>query len=167
MKLTGKTYVDYWRTRMGAGAEQAAHGGKAVEEQGDFYFAQMLPFLPEAADQILEFGSGYGRMLKRLRTRFPGAFLIGVDLVITCTVLQHITDDDLLDAAALSLVRALRPGGAMVLLENVESPGAVHVRDMEVADYMRLFGDAVKWGVDIRDFEWMGELHALMSGVKQ
>lgn len=83
-RLTGEAYRKYWTDRMAKGAHEASFGGAKgdVDPQADAFFAAICKEIPEefAPTWVLEIGSGYGRILKKLRWKFPMAALIGVEL---------------------------------------------------------------------------------------
>lgn len=80
-KLTGTAYLDYWRTRMAKGADQASFNGRDADLQGEQIWAFIGPKLSELKPRsVLDFGCGYGRMLKRIAGIWPEANLHGVDL---------------------------------------------------------------------------------------
>lgn len=201
-KLSGDGYLNYWRARIAMGPDQVGFAGTSsleVDEQADLfhnYIAMAGRFSELKPSAILEYGSGYGRMLKRLRKIFPDAFLFGVDvcreavdkswedrmtkltvghtvpdyiikfpLIITCTVLQHITDENIFRQVAAGLSEASAAGGTLVLLENVSSPGADHVRDSDVKGYQIAFPDFT-WHSEFT-FKYRGQDHAVMAGVKR
>jgi len=85
-KLSGEEYLQFWRERIAQGPEQVGYGGssmKEVEAQADAFIRAIGPRLfirRQTPLTLLEFGSGYGRMLKRIREVHPGTELFGVDL---------------------------------------------------------------------------------------
>lgn len=200
-KLTGEAYLNYWRDRIARGPEQVGHGGSTPEEveaQGDLYFGQIKRAVgTHKVQSVLEFGSGWGRMLKRARGAWPEAQLVGVELcptaangswldsrtrivcgsqvppdvensvnlAFTCTVLQHITDAPALQVAVLGIERALRKGGLLVLLENVELTKANHVLGWPAQLYMELFRN-IDWQEEFPIVKYKDERHAVMTGKK-
>lgn len=199
-KLQGQDYLDYWQTRIARGPVECTAGGTETEQeaQAEAFAAPVRARLGHLTPaRVLEFGSGYGRMLKRWRALWPEARLLGVelshdairagwkdvgtdvywsgddpwgriaivDVVITCTALQHVTDESLFAQACGDLKTALMPGACLVLIENVSCPGVPHVRDMGVTDYLRAFPQIVWQAVDW--IEWHGQEHAAMFGVKR
>lgn len=85
MKLQGEKYVDFWKQRMARGPLEAGFGGMGpsdVDAQAEcFHHLLRMGFAivrPPAA--VLEFGSGYGRMLRRTRAYWPAAMLTGLEL---------------------------------------------------------------------------------------
>lgn len=90
-KLEGEAYLNYWKERIARGPEQVGFGGSTLDEveaQGDLYWSMIrraLSGVKGTSDwkHILEFGSGWGRMLKRARKVWPEANLYGVDLCPT------------------------------------------------------------------------------------
>lgn len=198
-KLQGQAYLDYWQQRIARGPAECTAGGTEAEQeaQADAFAAPVRERLGHLTPaRVLEFGSGYGRMLKRWRAIWPGAELLGFELcqqavenswldsrtwvhwtadlslpdwqdlsvVITCTALQHVTDHDRFAVACVDLQNALAVDGHLVLIENVSCPGAPHVRDMSVGDYLRAFPQ-INW-YDVESIEWRGQEHAAMFGVK-
>jgi SAM-dependent methyltransferase len=199
MKLKGDAYLNHWRERMAKGPDEVAHDGRDADTQAASFWSALQPYLPIAPRLALEFGCGYGRMLRYVRERYPRTELHGIDLssdaiasllredrpppirlwvgyrvprellncfdlAYTCTCLQHITDDTYLRGAAKSLDAAVRPGGTLLLLENVAKPGADHVRDMFPDDYRALF-PAITWQAE-SFVEWKGQRHVVLAGVK-
>ena len=195
-KLSGQAYLDHWKTRMAKGPLEAG-----TEKNADDTWNFVSGFLPEDEPRsILEFGCGYGRMLRRLRDRWPKARLYGVDLsaealdhlkanwerrppilfnqdsppthirvdmIFTCTVLQHVTDDAVLGRIGEGFRAILRPGGLMVLFENVShgpGQGGAHMREFAAADYMALCPE-LKWR-ECGIFVHRLEAHSLMVGRK-
>jgi SAM-dependent methyltransferase len=196
-KLTGQDYIDHWKTRMAKGPLEAG-----TEKNADDTWRFIAGFVErDEPKSILEFGCGYGRMLRRLRNRWPKARLYGVDLsaealehmkanwqgrppmlfnqdsppmhirvdlIFTCTVLQHVTDDGTLGRIAEGFRAILRPGGSMVLFENVShrtGEGGAHMREFAAADYMALWPE-LKWrecGILVHRLE----AHSLMIGRKE
>jgi methyltransferase family protein len=204
-KLTGEKYLNYWRDRIAKGPEQVGRGGSTMEEvekQGDLYFDYIrrglsgVPKQPKI-ENILEFGSGWGRMLVRCRSIWPDAKLTGIELcptaagkswldskttiltgceapaslfgtmdfAFTCTVLQHITDPEKMVQACVSLYSCLKKGGALVLLENVESTKAEHVLGVPAQVYMDQF-PTIEWQEEFSIVKYADERHAVMVGKK-
>jgi ubiquinone/menaquinone biosynthesis C-methylase UbiE len=68
------------------------------------------------------------------------------DLVTAITVLQHITDDRQWDLAISSIARLVTVGGAVVICENILSPGgpratcANYMKERTGPEYIRAFG---------------------------
>ncbi len=80
-KLAGQAYIDYWRTRMARGPEEASFDGRDADRQGEAIWEFIEPCIKRLRpDTILDFGCGYGRMMRRLRALWPAAELHGVDL---------------------------------------------------------------------------------------
>lgn len=80
-KLAGKQYIDYWRTRIARGPDQVSFNGQHADRQGQdiwqFVSGRLEGLRPGS---VLEFGCGYGRMLRRLHALWPAATLYGVDI---------------------------------------------------------------------------------------
>ena len=90
---------------------------------------------------------------------------IRVDLIFTCTVLQHITDDNVLKAVALGFRKILNPGGYLILFENINwgpGQGGAHMREFAASDYMGLWPE-MRWN-DCGKFMHVLEAHELMIG---
>lgn len=80
-KLTGLEYLDYWRTRMARGADQAGFNGQDADRQGHDIWKFISPWLQELHPRsAMEFGCGHGRILRRLRGLWPETTLYGVDI---------------------------------------------------------------------------------------
>jgi trans-aconitate methyltransferase len=196
-KLNGQAYLDYWRTRIARGPEEVSFDGRDAEIQGEKIWEFMEPYIKALrVDSILDFGCGYGRMMRRLRALWPSAELYGVDLcqealtsirqnwrdseppklstsipaalsvdlIFDCMALQHITDDISFENAVMDFYR-LRPGGVLVLFENISSPKADHVRDMSMSDYLELWPD-LTWAATLV-LRLNGQAHALLVGVSR
>lgn len=174
-KLRGKAYTEYWRTRMALGPEEASLNGRGADRQGEDIWRMLSPALEGLHPRsVLDFGCGWGRMLRKLHRLWPGVSMYGVDLcqealdnmaqdrhwfdcgkpalsqaipddqepvdlIFCCMVIQHITDNEILQQAADQIYQALRRNGHLVLFENVASPQTEHVRDMAAEDYMQLW----------------------------
>jgi len=195
-KLTGEDYLNHWRARMAKGPQEAG-----TEQNGDDLWNFMSPSLEDKNPRsILEFGCAYGRMLRRIRARWPEAKLYGVDIckealehlranwegkvpvlfnqsvppahlrvdmIFTCTVLQHVTDDDVLRQIAESFRAILKPAGNLVLYENIAhrpGKGGAHMREFAAQDYMDLWPE-LQWQ-ECGIFVHNGEEHDLMIGQK-
>jgi SAM-dependent methyltransferase len=92
---------------------------------------------------------------------------IRVDMIFTCTVLQHVTDDSVLRTIAAGFRKILNPGGYLVFFENVNwgpGQGGAHMREFAAADYMHLFPE-MAWN-DCGKFMHVTEAHELMIGQK-
>lgn len=201
-KLSGREYLDYWRRRIAKGPEQVGRGGSSpeeVERQGDYYWSMILreikihspSFTPNL---VVEIGSGWGRLLRRMRATWPEAELRGVelcekaveeswwdertsisvgakipalakkaDLVVSCTVLQHITDPVYLEEAVRSMEDAVSPDGLIVILENVEISHAEHLLGIGREGYKALF-TRTKLLDESNTISYHGEHHAVMVG---
>ncbi len=199
-KLTGDAYKKYWRERMARGPHEASFGGapQDTDPQATAFFEAIMRGLPEdvAFGKILEVGSGYGRMLKKLRGEFPSAALVGVelaeqaavhswrgenvqvvcadrvpfgsgpfDLAVTCTALQHMTDEVVFKEVCEGIERELAPSGWLVCLENVRPTTASHMRGCLPEDYMRAF-KKIFWFGSFETIIWREEGHAVLVGRK-
>jgi SAM-dependent methyltransferase len=92
---------------------------------------------------------------------------IKVDLIFTCTVLQHVTDDAVLKAIVKGFRKILNPGGLMILFENINwVPGqaGAHMREFSASDYMALWPE-LAWTLS-GEFVHQNERHALLIGKK-
>lgn len=193
MKLAGAAYVDYWQTRIAKGSDQVSFNGVGADKQGDeiweFIQSHIADLRPRS---ILDFGCGYGRMMRRMHALWPNAKLHGVDLcrealdsvtdcgkpklytripkglrvdlVFDCLALQHITDDTVFIEVVESFRALLTNSGRLVLFDNVSQPGASHVRDMSAKDYMDLWPE-LQWQ-DCGVLTLGLQAHALMIGAK-
>jgi SAM-dependent methyltransferase len=198
-KLQGTDYLEYWRMRIAKGPQECGHGGDdedQLERQADLFFGAMQPALESVRPTVaLEFGSGYGRILSRLRTVWPGTQLIGLDIcptaiarswtdqrtwliagsqlpemvpvgaVVTCTALQHVTDPHVFSRVTQQLRDSLTAGGLLIMVENVSRPGVPHVRDMDAVDYMRCF-PGMDW-INQASVYWRNQEHVFLAGVKR
>ena len=61
------------------------------------------------------------------------------DLIWTCTVLQHLVPQEMFERACASIVNGLRPGGYVMMLENVVLSGSKHMRGTPKDDYLKRF----------------------------
>jgi trans-aconitate methyltransferase len=174
-KLQGKGYLEYWRTRMAIGPNEASLNGRDADRQGEEIWRMLSLGLEDLRPRsVLDFGCGWGRMLRKLHRLWPGAEMCGIDLcqealddiaqdrnwfecgkpalyqaipddqapvelILCCMVIQHITDEGILQETADQIYRTLKRRGHLVLFENVASPRADHVRDMTADDYMQLW----------------------------
>lgn len=145
-----------------------------------------------ATSRLLDYGCGTGRFTRRLKEHFEahgvdqsremlkhasGARfdLLGdggripapddyFDILWTCTVLQHIPDDEI-QAVAAEIRRVLRPGATVLLCENThEHPfrasGSGHMVFRRPAEYVALFP-----GIEVVDgFVAEGEQHTILLG---
>ena len=193
-KLTGTEYYEFWARRMARGPMEAGTE-EAAEATWEFAYPYLSKLRPAS---IIEFGCGYGRMLRRLVGTWPKAKVLGIELcqaaadatrtrfehnrrvrimnatgvpagcqaqlIMTCTVLQHVTDDDALGGIVAQIDAALQPGGTLVLFENIHGTGARHMRDEGSEAYMARW-PRLKWQVP-RWLELHGQLHSLMIGEK-
>ncbi len=84
-----------------------------------------------------------GRMHFAVESEIPESLYKHVDLVVTCTCLQHITDDHFFTRAMKSIRDAMRPlTGFALLFENCYVPrggGSRHVRFQGSQDFLRWF----------------------------
>lgn len=92
MKLSGDQYLSYWRKRMAIGPDEASFNGNGADHQGEVIWSFIVDRLTGMKPQsLLDFGCGYGRMLRKLHTQWPKTKLYGVDL---CQVaLDHTAHD--------------------------------------------------------------------------
>jgi trans-aconitate methyltransferase len=196
-KLAGQAYLDCWRTRMAQGADQAGFNGQDADRQGNEIWKFIEPWISGMKPRtVVDFGCGYGRMLRKMRILWPKSNLYGIDvckeaiasinenwrepgypkvfvqsqipqniradLIFDCMVMQHITDDGILGDVVESFKTALRPGGSIVLFENIAETGAKHMRDMPAENYMALFPE-LKW-IEYSILMLGFQAHALMIG---
>ncbi len=86
-----------------------------------------------------------------------------VDVVFTCTVLQHVAVERALVHLRAEIERVLRPGGLLVLFESVaRRPDTHHMRFRSPEAYRALFS----WAAleERASAELEGERHALLAG---
>lgn len=88
------------------------------------------------------------------------------DVIVCCTVLQHIVCNATLVRTATKLESILVPGGRILLLENISNlPDKRHITYRFVSAYVLLFSPAIEW--DWKEtVEHRGERHAVFLGVK-
>jgi SAM-dependent methyltransferase len=197
-KLKGQAYIKHWEDRIARGPHEAG-----TEENADFTWSFIQGHLADCdPGSVLEYGCAYGRMLRRIRARWPKARLFGVDLsqvaldglkatwpdkpipvlfnrntpppnvrvdmIFTCTVIQHITDPDILRKVFAGFRRILNPGGKLVMYENVtwgKGQGGAHMSELSAQEYMDLWPE-----LDWRDCGTLThglERHELLIGRKR
>jgi len=80
------------------------------------------------------------------------------DLIWTCTVLQHIVEQDYFEGTCRELYRIAAPGGNFLMVENV-SDDAPHVKPRAALDYAEAIGfdpmHIEKISVDHKDSHWV------------
>jgi len=200
-KLTGEAYIGHWTARMAKGAIEAGTEENAADlwkfiaphvanlnpasilEQGCAY-GRMMRHLraqwPKAKLYGVDLSQAALDGLKAdWKGRPPTLYCQGepprdirVDMIFTCTVLQHVTDDAVLARIIEGFEEILNPGGSLVLFENVsyaEGGGGAHMRHSGPADYMDLW-PRLKWE-DCGSFVHQNPLHGsqvhqLMIGSK-
>lgn len=102
---------------------------------------------------------------------FPPLLCVGsslpgpVDLIFTCLALQHVTDDEMFSGVVEDFRKNLRPGGHLVLFENVCKHGADHLRDMSSQSYMDLWPE-LEWIKYDQLLILNLQVHALLIGRK-
>ncbi len=80
-KLHGHAYLDYWQKRMALGPEQAGFDGRKADRQGVDIWSFMSDWLKRMDPKsVLDFGCGYGRMMRRLHSLWPKAKIQGDDI---------------------------------------------------------------------------------------
>ena len=196
IKLTGQDYIDHWTARMAKGAIEAGTEENAADvwkfiaphvanlnpasilEQGCAY-GRMMRHLraqwPKAKLHGVDLSQAALDGLKAdWKGRPPTLYCQGepprdirVDLVFTCTVLQHCTDEEVLARIVEGFEEILRPGGAIILFENVnwaKGKGGAHMNEFGPEQYMGLWPD-LEWQ-DCGTFLHGVEGHQLMIGKK-
>ncbi len=197
-KLTGPDYINHWRNRMKrspleAGTEQNADEvwafihpfvkdlkPETILEYGCAY-GRMLRRLHREWPGARLLGVDLSKeALDYQRTHWefgepPTTFNqstpplnVRVDLVFTCTVLQHITDDAVLRKVAEGLEAIINPGGHLILFENItyaKGGGGRHMRHFGPWDYMDLWPE-LEWK-DCGTFMHGKEAHEVMIGEKK
>ena len=86
-----------------------------------------------------------------------------IDVVFTCTVLQHIVLDEMLERVTTLFRRIMTKRGLLILIENVEpGPNAEHIHFRSVEDYANLF----EWvGMHkVGEYTSFGQRHAILVG---
>jgi SAM-dependent methyltransferase len=197
-KLTGQAYIDHWKNRIkkspleagtpenavdtwsfikpnvqfkekiGAVLEYGCAYGRMLRHlQAEWPKAQLfgVDLCKEALDHLAANWNGTKPTL--FNQGFPPIH-VRADLIFTCTVIQHITDDDILHQVAAGFDVILNPGGRLVLFENVtyaDGGGGAHMREYSAENYMSLW-PSLQWkncGVYMHG----KEAHALMIGRKE
>lgn len=80
-KLTGDAYLEFWRERIARGPAECGASDYMLDLQADTFAAAVLAVLGGYRPTcVLEFGSGWGRMLERWRAFWPSAEVHGVEL---------------------------------------------------------------------------------------
>jgi len=90
---------------------------------------------------------------------------IEVDLIFTCTVLQHVTDRENLQAIADGFRAILNPNGYLILFENVnwgKGQGGSHMNELTADEYMNLWPE-LQWR-DCGALYHRQEAHELLIG---
>lgn len=94
----------------------------------------LLELFPEQANRVLEIGCGEGNQLRRLRSRYEGGTIVGVDLAY-----ENEVDDDGIDLVVGSADRLPFPDRSFDLvvglevLEHLTNPGAAMAEIARVA----------------------------------
>lgn len=88
-----------------------------------------------------------------------------IDLIFTCQVLQHITDEHIFHQAMKQFDKALRPGGVILMFENVFNTKADHMADRPAAEYADALGDGYDTAI-VAELELSGQRHVLICGRK-
>jgi trans-aconitate methyltransferase len=79
--MSGPRYLEYWRERMARGPDEAGFDGKESDRQGVEIWNFIEPHIKTLRPaSLLEFGCGWGRMTRRLRSLWPDAAIHAVDL---------------------------------------------------------------------------------------
>jgi trans-aconitate methyltransferase len=105
--------------------------------------ARLLARWPEAKITCMDISAD---AIKSAKQKFPNRNIrfinshkipwnVRADLVFTCQVLQHVTDPEIFAETMAAFSRALKPGGAIVVFENVHQTLAEHMRDAPAEDY--------------------------------
>ena len=196
-KLTGKQYIEHWQTRMARGPLAAGtleNGNdiwqfirgflpkkfmpESVLEYGCAYGRMLRQIHKEWPDARLYGVDLSKEALMHLVQNWQGPPVqifnqhippdeIETDMIFTCTVLQHVTDDGILRSIVKGFGKILKQNGLLVLFENVNwrpGQGGAHMREFAARDYMNLWPD-----LDWRDcgiFMHGAEAHELMIGKK-
>jgi SAM-dependent methyltransferase len=105
--------------------------------------AMLLEALPEQIDRFLDLGTGDGRLLALIRSRYPGARGVGIDISEPMLVLaeDRFNGDPLIDICTHDLDTGLPPMGSF---DAVVSGLAIHHLH------------------DVRKLELIGEIHGLL-----
>lgn len=196
-KLTGEQYINHWTKRMAKGPLEAGTESNA-EEIWNFIRPHLVGFTPQSVlEQGCAYGRMLRRIqrewpkatlygadvcreaLEHLRQNWLGDMPIvynqstpprlKVDMIFTCTVLQHITDDDVLQKVADGFREALNPGGRLVLYENIQwahGGGGAHMRHFGPQDYMNFWPELVWKDCGTLAHAHDGQRHELMIGTK-
>jgi SAM-dependent methyltransferase len=86
-----------------------------------------------------------------------------VDLLVTCTCLQHITDPVVWAQVVASIHRGVRPGGTLLMLENATPGSAQHMADRRLPDYVMAF-DGFTFSPTELIYDRDGQSHFVLSG---
>ncbi len=195
-KFTGQAYIDHWTTRMARGPREAGTERNA-DEVWDFItgwlekdeprsilefgcaYGRMLRRIQARWPKAKLYGVDLSKAaLDHLEANWQGnsprlfnqsspPLHLRVDMIFTCTVLQHVTDDEILAKIANGFGRILKPGAILVLFENVTyagGGGGAHMRHFGPRDYMGLWPE-LAWE-DRGAFMHGFEAHELMIGRK-
>jgi SAM-dependent methyltransferase len=193
-KLKGQAYLEHWEKRMARGPHEAGTEENAdavwafvkphladftprsVLEQGCAY-GRMLRRIrnqwPKAKlygvdiskDALTHLEANWVSRPPTLFNQSAPPLDIKVDMIWTCTVLQHVTDDQVLGEIVEGFRAILNPKGKLVLFENVtwaHGGGGAHMRHFGAADYMGLWPE-LRWQ-DCGTFMHGAESHELMIG---
>jgi len=196
-KLSGQAYIDHWKTRIAKGPHEAGveqNGDdtwnfiapflegfqpRSILEFGCAW-GRMLRRIHGHFPKARLFGVDLSPVaLEGLKATWPDDRIptlynqneppidIRVDMIFTCTVIQHITDLDILGKVFDGFRTILRPGGKLVMFENVnwgKGQGGKHMSELNAAEYMALWPE-LEWR-DCGTFMHGVEAHELMIGSK-
>lgn len=93
---------------------------------------------------------------------------IKADMIFTCTVIQHVTDPDILKKIFAGFREILKPGGKLVMFENItfeKGGGGAHMIHYGIKNYTSLWPD-LAWETG-PIFQHGYNLHALLIGTRR
>ncbi|MFA5387964.1 MAG: class I SAM-dependent methyltransferase [Candidatus Paceibacterota bacterium] len=195
MKLQKKAYIDYWRQRMAKGPLQAGTEEQAEEIwkkiKGQFEgidphailefgcgYGRMTKRLrrvfpdahitcqdlsQDAVDAVDALGLDNVKTICGHKMLVP---VTPVDLIFTCQVLQHVTDDDIFNKIMKGFEKALAAGGTILLFENCHETEADHMSDRPAESYVAALQAAGLEAATIGDMVLNGQTHCFIIGRK-
>lgn len=197
-KLTGQAYIDHWVNRIAKGPQEAGLEKNGDDTWNfikgflsDFQPRTILEFGCSWGRMLRRIHAYFPKAklygvdlspvaLEGLKSSWPDTSLptlfnqsepprhIRVDMIFTCTVIQHITDPDVLARVFDGFRAILRPGGKIVMFENVnwgKGKGGIHMSELSASEYMGLWPE-LYWE-DCGSFMHGIEKHELMIGTRE
>ena len=197
-KLTGEAYIEHWVRRISQGPEEAGterNGDDTWSHVRDFILpfepGSILEFGCSWGRMLRRIHSEWPKArlygvdlcqtaLEGLKKSWPDDLPpklyhrstpptdIRVDMIFTCTVIQHITDPDVLAKVFEGFKKILKPGGKLVMFENItfeRGGGGAHMIHFGENDYTALWPE-LRWKLCPR-FIHRYDLHGLMIGMRE